>query len=257
MLSGGLCCLNGNIASMGMPCASYWRCYVAIAKVPSLVSKRRRNLLRQPQKKGDPRLQNLWAVRTFDGTRVVLASDVALEHFFFTEGDPTVATVQYPSEQAPEMLSWEGVYFDALVSFRDGRRECRHVRRASIEPISLRHSERLKAAQAAAWHLGATYAQITASELDGAKQRIRNWMRLMAAHRRCSHRPLEVLEKLLAAYLTRAGETTLDGLLSWVPEESDALKIAAAALLLRKRLIASDLDEATLSRHTRLWMAAP
>ncbi|MBD8898549.1 hypothetical protein [Rhodanobacter sp. DHG33] len=225
------------------------------AKVPSLVTKRRRNLLKQPAAKSDPRKENLWAVRAFDGTRIVLASDLALEHFFFAEGDPTVATVQYPTEQAPEALECDGVNFDALVTYRDGNRECRHVRAKPLNLSSPRHAERLKSYQTAATHLGAAYVEVTVSELDTAKQRIRNWARLIAAYRRCSHRPLEVLEKLLAAHLTSAGETTFQEVLTWIPEEPNALKVAAIARLLRRRLIASDLDEATLSLHTRLWMA--
>jgi len=240
-----------------MPCVSSWRCNVTIAKVPSLVSKRRRNLLKQPKAKGDPRNQNLWVVRAFDGTRIVLASDLALDHFFFAEGDSAVVTVQYPAEQVPEALGCDGVYFDALVTYRDGKRECRHVRGVPIELSSSQDAERLKTYHAAAAHLGATYVQVTASELDRAKQRIHNWTRLLAAYRRCSHRPLDVLEKLLAAHLTSSGETTFQEALTWVPEEPNALKVAAFARLLRKRLVVSDLDEATLSLRTRLWMEVP
>jgi hypothetical protein len=101
---------------------------------PSLACKRRRNLLKQPEAKGDPRKQNLWVIRAFDGSRIVLASDLALQHFFFTEGDPSVSTVSYHYSQATEQLDDGNFCFDALVTFRDGRKVCRHVREAPTDP---------------------------------------------------------------------------------------------------------------------------
>jgi hypothetical protein len=102
---------------------------MASSKAPSLAQKRRRHLLKQPAAKGDPRKENLWAVRGFDGSRVVFASDLALHHFLFTEGDPSVRTVRYHFGQAHAPGVSEEVCFDALVTFSDGRQVCRHVRK--------------------------------------------------------------------------------------------------------------------------------
>lgn len=230
---------------------------MATTKAPSLAHKRRRDLLKRPEAKGDPRKQNLWVIRAFDGSRIVLASDLALHHFLFTEGDPSVSTVCYYYRPSPDDVDAGGICFDALVTFCNGSKVCRHVRAASSDLSVPRQAEHFQACQRAARDVGASYAEITAAELDRSVQRIRNWTRLLAAYRRCAHRPLDVLEKLLIVHLTRAGQSTIQTALTWIPDASHALVIAALARLLRKRQIASDLDEATWSLHTRIGVTTP
>lgn len=227
-----------------------------MTNAPSLVHTRRCNLLKQPQGKGRPQKKSIWVVRTFDGSRIVLGSDLALHHFLFTEGDPMVSTTCYPYVPAELVANGNGDFcFDALVTYRDGSRVCRDVRQVRDRLLG-QQSERVHRCEQVARQVGASYEVVTEDQLEKGIQRIRNWARLLAAYRRCSHRPLEVLEKLLMARLSREGETTFQSALNWAPQESQALAVAAFASLLRKRQIASDLDEATWSYHTRLWAAS-
>jgi hypothetical protein len=144
------------------------------------------------------------------------------------------------------------VRFDAIVTRQDGHRECRMVRPKATDASIPALAEQLKACRSAARHLGASYVEITATDLDQAEQRIRNWERLLAAYRRCAHRQLDVLEQLIFVHVTRAEEATFRDVMGWIPHESTALLAAAIARLLRRRKLASDLDVATWSMHTRL-----
>lgn len=221
-------------------------------KLPSLAVKRRQKLARTPEAKGDPRKNNLWVVRLFDGTQTILSSDLSMEHLFYTEGDPSIRSARYPTEADIEPLGGKDIAFNAIVTRIDGNIECRHVRATALDPTVFRYAERLQSYHEAAKRFGGCYVEITAATLDQAKQRIQNWSRLLGAYRRCAQHPLGVLEQRLLERLTRAGNTTLGVALGWQLDPSNALVIAACAGLLRKREIASDLDEATWSLHTKI-----
>lgn len=226
-------------------------------KLPSLVIKRRRNLAKSPEAKGDPRKQNLWAVRTFDGVRLVLSGDLSLDHFFFTEGDPSVRSARYPTEDDSAPLGGEAASFNAIVTHLDGRIEGRHVRANPLDPTVPRDAERLQAYREAARCVGGSYVEITSRTLDQAQQRIHNWTRLLAAYRRCAQHPLEVLEQQLLERVTLDGECTVGATLARAVDQPKELIVAALIGLLRKRQIRSDLDDATWSLHTRIQVRQP
>jgi hypothetical protein len=199
----------------------------------------------------------LWAIRLFDGTRTILNGDLSLEHVFYTEGDTTVRSVRYPTEADTEPLGGKNVAFNAIVIQMDGGIQCRHVRAKALDPTVFRDAERLQSFREAAKPFGGSYVEITASMLDQARQRIQNWSRLLAAYRRCASHPLQVLEQRLIERLRREGKSTFGAMLGWQVDPSNALIAAAFISLLRKRQIASDLDEATWSLHTKIWERQP
>jgi hypothetical protein len=221
------------------------------SKTTSLVQLRRGHLAK-PAGRGDPRKKNIWVVHGFDDSRIVLVSDLRLDHFFFTEGDPAVTEADYLSADSDRILGADGICFDAVVTHRDRHRECRLVLGAATDASDPGQAERMKFRTFAARQMGATYVEITATELDSAQQRIRNWERLLAIHRRCRHRHLGVLEQVVLARITQQGAATVQEVLGWFTDESPALLVASVAHLLRSRKLTSDLDSSAWSMHTRL-----
>lgn len=225
---------------------------------PALTTMRRAKFIGN-QPVGDPRKANIWIVHTFDHRRVVLLSDLDLDHFYFTEGDPAVTSADYDPPAHRTVLDGDTfeIKFDALVQFEDGTTQCRHVRQDPLKSAGAEGCRLLSACQTAAGALGAKYREVSAANLDSAQQRIRNWSRLLAAYRRCQHRSLAILEHVLLARLRHERETTVDELLLALSEESPAIVLGTLASLLRQRLACADLDTQTWSRSTNVRRRTP
>lgn len=228
---------------------------IAMMPKASSLAQLRRNHLARRRGIGDPRKQNIWVIRSFDCPRIVLVGDLRLDHFFFTEGDPSVATATYDSADNDQSPGYGAVGFDAIVTYRDGRRECRAVRALTADRSTPALEAQFQSCVSAAYRMAASYVEITAADLDRAQQRIRNWERLLAAYRRCAHRPLEMPEQRVLLGLARAGQVTFREMTAWFSDDEPALLAAAVARLLRKRKIVGDLDSATWSMNTRLRVA--
>lgn len=211
----------------------------------SLAQTQRDGLIDAVERRGR-KTANIWLLREpITGNDLVLVGDLRMEHFFATEGDPKVTKAVY----TPQPADGEGrpVQFDAVVDFCDGRRECRHVRRAVTEEESAPATP----ANIAAKSLGGRYIVVTTRELDTHRQRVQNWQRALAALNRCSHRPLELVEFEILARVDPNHPTTLGELCEALTQDP-ALLVAATVRLLRKRTLASDLDDKPWSRNTRI-----
>lgn len=192
---------------------------------------------------------NIWLLREpSTGKDVVLVGDLRMEHFFATEGDPTVDRAEY--ESAPVEAGEATVKFDAVVDFRDGHRECRQVQRVALPE----DAPELAPTRAAAQRLGGRYVVVTTRELDAQRQRIQNWQRALPALNRCAHRPLELVEFEVLARIS-AGKPSTIGELCAALERDPALLVAATVRLMRKRALASDMDCKPWGRDTRITRA--
>ena len=203
----------------------------------------------------------IWVVHAIgDGARVALLGDPRHEHFYYTEGDPSVDSAEYnPSPLSTTLDGAEDspVIFDALVVRTDGKRECRLVVSTQWDAAIERDSLRIQRHKAAARRVGADFVPVTSDDLDAHRVRIANWSRVTGAHLRCRHRSLSVVQAAVNAAIPVGAEITIDGLLQALRCEEPALVLAAVASLLRARRISSDLDARTWSRFTRLKGVTP
>lgn len=224
-------------------------------KVKSLAQSRRRRLVGDKPLAGSKH-SNIWTVRSFHSSEmIVLIGDLRIEHYYFCEGDPEVEDADYGP--APMKVTYDGasheIRFDAVVTLRDGKKECRDVRpkKRSREIVSDLAALQLRLLAAAS--VTANYVEICPDVLDASRQRILNWSRAIAAFQRCRHRPLQLLEHIVIARLSD-GEAACIGELILSMQEPPALIVAAVVSLLRKRALVSDLDSRTWSKHSKVWL---
>lgn len=220
----------------------------------------RRRIAGNRQDNADVR-SGIWVVHAIgDRARVALLGDLRHEHFYYTEGDPSVDSAEYnPPPVATTLDGAEDspVLFDALVVRTDGTRECRLVVSAQWDAAVAHDRLRIQRHQVAARRLGAAFVLVTSNELDAHRVRISNWPRVIGAHLRCRHRSLSVVQAAVNAAIPVGAEITIDGVLQVLRYEEPALVLAAVASLLRARRISSDLDARTWSRFTRLKGVTP
>jgi len=183
---------------------------------------------------------NVWLLKEpLTGRDVVVVGDLQMEHFYALEGDPEVANAAYDPEPV------RSVQFDAIVDFRDGKRECRHVRRAAmVEDVPGSNA-------LAAERLGGRHVVVTTRELDVHRQRVQNWQRALAALNRCRHRPLELVEFEVLTHVGPGRPVTIGDLCEALTQDP-ALVVAATVRLVRKRALSSDMDFKPLNRNTRV-----
>lgn len=224
---------------------------------PPLAQARRRHLVVHVKKRGQQNYNIWYAFCPGTHTDVVLLSDLRYELFLATEGDHEVLEANH---EPPDVLvridgvSYD-VSFDVVARFADGHQECRDVTSASSRPSEahLSPSLRLVLKQKAAERMGAQYVQFTEEMLDVVHLRVRNWARAIAALGRCRDRNLELIESALVARLHDGQQTSIGLLLATFADESPALVVAAIVSLLRKRVLASDLDTQTWGTQTQVW----
>lgn len=193
---------------------------------------------------------NIWLVRPpFETRDVVLNSDIALEVFYFLEGEPDFVDIRYPiSAPTGTGNDQKGRLSDepfALVVRRDG----------STASIAMRSQKApFKPDDDAS---DSDVIEIGLEILDQAQQRIENWRRIIPCIRRVSMHPIATLERLIAIQVKRLGTTTVADLIRILADHHKALVIGAAASVLRKREIASDADTRPWSPSTLLMKVEP
>jgi len=214
----------------------------------SLAQTQRDALVDEVERRGR-KTANIWLLREpSTGKDVVLVGDLRMEHFFATEGDPALDRAEYGP--APIAAGDNVVKFDAVVDLRDGRRECRQIRRR----VPAEHASEQASATEAAQRLGGRYVVVTPRELDAQRQRIQNWQRALPALNRCAHRPLELVEFEVLARVPPGRPATI-GELCAALERDPALLVAATVRLVRKRALTSDMDSRPWGQNTRVARA--
>ncbi|GAB6196020.1 hypothetical protein [Lysobacter xanthus] len=197
---------------------------------------------------------NLWLVQCWrTGGDLVFSGDARAEHYYACEGDATVADASYVVE--PQLIAVEGrsfeIVFDARVVYRDGRIEFRRVGSKAPTPDG-EDEVAFRAHVDAAARLGGTYQAVRLHDLDLLRQRTANWRRMLRFLRATKHHPLGMVESDVRLRFEQRGSTTLGRLLDTLTVHEEPLVVAAVARLLLKRVLASDLDRAPLSRGTTL-----
>jgi len=218
----------------------------------SLAQSRRDALVAAVEKRGK-KTANIWML--YDPVKhddVVIVSDPRMEHFYACQGDPDILSSDFEPESVQFVVAGEtrNVRFDATVLFRDGHRECRHVRTSNNDRADI---EKRTLAAAAAESVGASYVIVTLEDLNSQQQRIANWTRALGVLHRCRRRPLEVLELALNACLASREKLSLGSILDQFANSPAAIVLAAVVSLLCKRALQSDLDTKPWSRHTLVW----
>lgn len=189
----------------------------------------------------------------------VFRSDGEWLHFLSLQLDPTVKWVDFAPRAIPVYLGEDhyATQFDAVVTFRDGRVECREVKSASppsTDEERLRHALQRSAQEKAAAGLRGTYRRITPEDLRPLARRIHNSMRLcryVAANR---DRPMEVAGNNVVLQLRRLGAMPLGLIAEMAPEGEKALAVAATCVLVQRGVVALDLDrtEVTFNSVVRI-----
>ena len=218
----------------------------------SLAQSRRDALVAAVGKRGK-KTANIWML--YDPiTRddIVIVSDPRMEHFYACQGDSDILASDFDPAPVQFVVAGETriVRFDATVLFRDGHRECRHVRTSNKDVADF---EKRALATAAAESVGACYVIVTLEDLDAQQQRVQNWRRALSVLQRCRRRPLEVVELALCARLASDEKLSLGKILDQFTNSPAAIVLASAVSLLCKRALRSDLDTKPWSRHTLVW----
>lgn len=177
----------------------------------------------------------------------VFRSDAEYLHFHSLQLDWTVKSVDFAPEAIPVYLGEDhyATRFDAVITFRDGRVECREVKSASppaTDEERLRHALQHAAQEKAAAQLEGTYRRITPEHLRPLALRILNSMRLcryVAANR---DRSMEVAGNNVVLQLRRVGAMPLGLIAEMAPEGEKALAVAAVCTLIQRGVVALDID---------------
>jgi hypothetical protein len=201
----------------------------------------------------------IWVVHAMqDPRRIALLGDLRHEHFYYTEGDPSVDRVDYWVPRVTTTLDREGdrpISFDAIVTRIDGNRECRRVASRNLDQSVEADAHLLERLGAAARRHGGKLIEVTPEQLDQHATRVWNWVRVMGAYKRARDHSLAVVEASVVARISSGVARNVGELLIALPSDAPALILASLAKLLRQRRLCSDLDRATWSRSTKVWEA--
>lgn len=183
---------------------------------------------------------NIWVVRPpFDSEDILLNSDVALELFYFIEGDPRFVEITYDALRA-----------DASPSIV--RREFARARERDGTIVSVELSFDQEASRRGAAVAGEFIEIVNLSTLDEYAQRIENWRRVVPCIRRVRSHSTALIAHLLLRSLKDGAARTIRQILASLADHDAALVLGALAGLLRKRDLQADLDEKPWSLHTRV-----
>lgn len=231
---------------------------MAIEKVSPARRQRRRAAGDRPDD-ADIR-SNIWVVHAMqDPRRIALLGDLRHEHFYYTEGDPSVDRVDYWVTPVTTTLDREGdrpIIFDAIVTRSDGQCECRRVASRKLDPGAEADAHVLERLRAAARRHGGTAVEVTPEQLDQNATRVWNWVRLIGAYQRARDHSLTIVEACVLARVSSGAVRSVGELLTALPSDPPALVLASLAKLLRQRRLCSDLDHGTWSRSTMIWEAS-
>ncbi len=174
---------------------------------------------------------NLWFVRPSQDTQALpltLSSDIELEAFYYLEGSPDVASVDYSPLRHVQ------------TRVQPGRRHFATI--TTLEGAELDVELALEADKASV----AGRRLISLSVLNAAKLRVQSWRAIVPTINRCRSHSLDPLIICCRRLLEEHGELTVRDLCQQLASESTALVTGAVATLLRSREIESDVD-------TQLW----
>ncbi len=228
-----------------------------VTKSLSPARNQRRRAAGNRQGNSDVRV-GIWVVHSIpDARRIPLLGDLRHEHFYFAEGDPTVDHVEYDTPPIATTLDGdeEGIGFDAVVHFINGRTECRRVGPRRLDRSNEASKRLLGRCQAAARRYGGLFVEITPDDLDKAQIRIWNWVRVVGAYHRAHGHSLAVIDASLQAAVADGGVHRMGTILDTLHIFPPALVLATIAKHLRGRRLSSDLDVSTWSRNTELRAA--
>ncbi|WP_349780511.1 hypothetical protein [Xanthomonas sp. WHRI 7065] len=174
---------------------------------------------------------NLWFVSPPQDTQALpltLSSDIELEAFFYLEGSPDVAFVDYSPLRHGRAHSHPGRRHFATVT--------------TLEGTELDVDLALEADKASA----AGRRLISLAMLNAAKVRVQSWRAIVPTINRCRSHSLGPLIIRCRHLLEEHGELAVRDLCQQLTSESTALITGAVATLLRSREVESNVD-------TRLW----
>lgn len=199
---------------------------------------------------------NVWLIQCWHTHGdLVFTGDARAEHYYACEGDPAIAEVTYvvaPVSVVVDAVSYT-VEFDARVVDRTGDLEFRKVGQRA-PTVDSDDANAYAAHVQAARQLGGTYRPIRFRDLDLLRTRTANWRRALRFLRATRHHPLGIIESDVRLLFERRVSTTLGRLIDTLTVHEEPLVVAAAIRLVLKRVLASDLDKAPLSRGTTLTL---
>lgn len=174
---------------------------------------------------------NLWFVRPPQDTQALpltLSSDIELEAFFYLEGSPDVASVDYSPLRHGQARSQPGRRHFAIVTTLEGTE------------LDVELAPEADKASVAGRRL------ISLSVLNAAKVRVQSWRAIVPTINRCRSHSLDPLIICCRRLLEEHGQLAVRDMCQQLASESTALVTGAVATLLRSREIESDVD-------THLW----
>lgn len=204
----------------------------------------RRNALAAAIRERGQSPHNIWVIRPpFEDEDVLLNSDVAMELFYFIEGEPSFVDIDYRALRTP-------IGEDTTDSIAD--REFARVTTKDGQSLKVVYSVDAAASES---DDTATY-RVTLSMLDKASQRTENWRRVIPCIRRIRTYPTATQERLILLGVQPGVRRTVREVLAKFANDHQAIVLGALATVLRRRELCSDLDNAPWSLNTQLWSAS-
>ena len=191
---------------------------------------------------------NIWIIRPpFYKEDIHLNSDLAMELFYYLEGDPSFTDINYEVLRTPMGGDLPRSIFGrvfAHVTLEDGSTR-------AVVPC-LESAPKVPESSA-----GDSRYYVPLIRLDMAAQRIENWRRIIPCIRRVRLHSTAALERSIVIGLQSGQKRTIREVLGSFPGESPGLVLGALAIVLRQRQLASDLDARPWSLNTILWSCSP
>lgn len=191
------------------------------------------------------------------GRDLILTSDLEEEHWLLIESDASIDTFDLDPPEVVVRIGEDNLAtkLDAVIRFRDGRREWREVKHASaLRDKDARAVAQAEAQSAAATRDGANYRRVTDEDLDRVSPTIRNWRRAVAILARTRGIDLSSERNRVGAMLRLRGRICLGDAVRAATPERRAVTAAALFSLVQAGSITCDLDVSPLSRNTKFWL---
>lgn len=209
-------------------------------KRPPSPAREGRNKLAEAIRARGQSAYNIWIVRPpFDDQDILLNSDVALELFYYLEGDPRFVEIDYGALRADPSPSVNRRVF-ARARERNG----------TVVDIELSFDQ--EAGRRGAGIAGEFVEVVNVGALDAHAQRIENWRRIVPCIRRVRSHSTGLIAHLLLTSLKDGAARTIRQILAGLADHDTALVLGTLASSLRKRDLQADLDDKPWSMHTRV-----
>ena len=191
---------------------------------------------------------NIWIIRPpFEKTDILLNSDIAMELFYYLEGEPSFKDINYQILRTPVGSDLPPSIFGrvfAHVGLDDGTTR-------SVVPCLENASEVPESSSGELRHY------VTLATLDQAVQRTENWRRVIPCIRRVRLHSTATLQRSIVIGFQPGRRRSIREVLGSFPGENSGLVLGALAIVLRQRQLASDLDTRPWSLNTILWSCSP